>query len=148
MKTVMCFGTFDILHPGHLHYLQQAKKYGDYLIVVIARDETKWRQRKSIIFNEQERRQLISSLSMVNEAVWGYPHNHLRIIIKKKPEVLCLGYDHSISEKTLAYKLARYGLHPIIRRISPYHPWQYQSSRLRRLLLQKPQPFPLGSDTK
>ncbi|HLC71304.1 MAG TPA: adenylyltransferase/cytidyltransferase family protein, partial [Candidatus Nanoarchaeia archaeon] len=38
MKTVMCFGTFDILHPGHLHYLQQAKKYGDYLMVVIARD--------------------------------------------------------------------------------------------------------------
>ena len=138
MKTVMCFGTFDILHPGHLHYLQQAKKYGDYLIVVIARDETKWRQRKSIIFNEQERRQLISSLSMVNEAVWGYPHNHLRIIIKKKPKVLCLGYDHLISEKTLAYKLAQHHFYPKIVRISSYHPRQYKSSRFKRLLPQKP----------
>ena len=40
MKTVMCAGTFDTIHPGHLYFLSEAKKYGDKLIVVVARDET------------------------------------------------------------------------------------------------------------
>ncbi|MCD4694128.1 adenylyltransferase/cytidyltransferase family protein, partial [bacterium] len=38
MIKVMCFGTFDNLHLGHLFYLKEAKKFGDYLVVVIARD--------------------------------------------------------------------------------------------------------------
>ena len=36
---VMCFGTFDKLHPGHRYYLSESKKQGDYLIVVVARDQ-------------------------------------------------------------------------------------------------------------
>lgn len=39
-KIVMAFGTFDVFHPGHEYYLTQAKKYGDILIVVVARDKT------------------------------------------------------------------------------------------------------------
>ena len=39
MKKVMTFGSFDVLHKGHEHYLKEAKSYGDYLIVVVARDE-------------------------------------------------------------------------------------------------------------
>ncbi|MHA1679090.1 MAG: adenylyltransferase/cytidyltransferase family protein, partial [Promethearchaeota archaeon] len=38
-KKVLCFGTFDILHPGHVSFLKQARKYGNYLVVVVARDE-------------------------------------------------------------------------------------------------------------
>jgi len=40
MKKVMAAGTFDLLHPGHIDFLKQAKKEGDYLIIVIATDET------------------------------------------------------------------------------------------------------------
>ena len=39
-KVVMAFGTFDVYHPGHAHYLQEAKSYGDQLVVVVARDDT------------------------------------------------------------------------------------------------------------
>jgi FAD synthetase len=39
-RVVMTFGTFDLLHPGHLHYLSEAKKLGDYLITIVARDAT------------------------------------------------------------------------------------------------------------
>jgi FAD synthetase len=39
-KTVMTFGTFDRLHPGHEYYLSEARKYGDCLITVVARDKT------------------------------------------------------------------------------------------------------------
>ena len=64
----MCFGTFDLLHLGHLNYFQQAKKYGNYLIVVIARDQTKKDQHKETIFTEQERLELVRNLKMVDEA--------------------------------------------------------------------------------
>ena len=40
MKKVMCAGTFDIVHKGHIYFLEQAKKFGDYLVVVVARDST------------------------------------------------------------------------------------------------------------
>ena len=40
MTTVMCFGTFDTLHPGHLYFLRECRRYGDNLVVVIARDAT------------------------------------------------------------------------------------------------------------
>ena len=39
MKKVMAFGSFDILHDGHKHYLKEAKSFGDYLVVIVARDE-------------------------------------------------------------------------------------------------------------
>ena len=80
MKTVMCFGTFDVLHLGHLFYLKEAKKHGDYLIVVVARNETKQQQRKKMVFSEEERRALLQQLKVVDEAVLGYPDDHLRII--------------------------------------------------------------------
>src|SRR3989344_5692230 len=122
MKTVMCFGTFDILHLGHLNYFQQAKQYGDYLIVVIARDTTKRDQEKMTIFNEEERRALVASQKIVDEAVLGYPGDHYRIIGEKKPEVICLGYDHPVSERELQEELARRGLYPEIKRMNAYHP--------------------------
>jgi FAD synthetase len=114
MTTVMCFGTFDLLHLGHLDYFKQAKKYGDRLLVVVARDKTKQDEKKTPIFTESERKQLVSALEIVDEAVLGYPGNHLKIIQEKKPDVLCLGYDHPINEKELAERLLKLRLYPKI----------------------------------
>lgn len=131
MKKVMCFGTFDILHLGHLHYFHQAKKHGDYLIVVIARDKTKKDQKKRILFSEQERRELVGSLKIVDEAVLGYPGNHFRIIREKKPDIICLGYDHPVQEEVVRKTLARFGLYPKIYRMKPYKVRTQQSTLLR-----------------
>src|SRR3989338_1051249 len=120
MKTVMCFGTFDLLHLGHLNYFQQAKKHGDYLIVVIARDKTKQDEKKEIIFSEKERMELVKGLKVVDEVVLGYPGDHFKIIQEKKPEVIFLGYDHKIDEKILAQKLKERGLEPVIKRAKPF----------------------------
>lgn len=120
MKKIMCFGTFDILHLGHLSYFKQAKEYGDYLIVVIARDRTKAQQKKEILFYEQERLELIQSLSLVDEAVLGDEQDHFKIIEEKKPDVLCLGYDHPTQEEELKRKLADRGLFPVIKRMKGY----------------------------
>ena len=135
MKKVMCFGTFDLLHLGHLHYFKEAKKNGDYLIVVIARDVTKKKQKKEILFSEKERLELIQNLSLVDEAVLGYPDDHYRIIEEKKPHVLCLGYDQRIDEKKLAEALAKRGLFPLIKRISPYRTKKHKTSLLRERVL-------------
>ena len=137
MKTVMCFGTFDILHLGHIHYFQQAKKHGDYLIVVIARDKTKQKQKKSTIFSERERVSLIKHLRLVDEVVLGYPDNHFRIIKEKKPDVICLGYDHLITERHLSQALAALDLHPVIKRLKPYKPKTQKSTKLKKIILRR-----------
>ena len=134
-KIVMCFGTFDLLHLGHLHYLKQAKKQGDYLIVVLARDKTKKDQEKPTLFSEKERLELIQSLRIVDKAVLGNQGNHFKIIKEFNPGVICLGYDHKISESELQEKLSALGLRPKIKRISSYRPNQQKSSLLKELIL-------------
>ena len=132
MKTVMCFGTFDLLHLGHLHYLQQAKKHGDYLIVVIARDTTKKQQKKRTVFNEKERQQLIQSLKIVDEAVLGNSDDHFKIIRERRPDVICLGYDHALAIKELQERLAQHYFFPKIVRLHAYKPKAQKSTLLKK----------------
>jgi FAD synthetase len=133
MKRVMCFGTFDLLHLGHLNYFKQAKQHGQILIVVIARDKTK--QNKTV-FTEQERQELIQSLDLVDEAVLGYLDNHFKIIKEKKPDIICLGYDHPITETELSEKLLKLRLYPKIIRAKAYKPENQKSSKIKNLILE------------
>lgn len=133
-KTVMCFGTFDLLHLGHLSYLEQAKKHGDYLIVVLARDVTKKKQNKPIIFSEKERLKLIQGLKVVDKAVLGDRKNHFKIFQTHNPDVICLGYDHKIKEAQLQQELFKLGLTPKIVRINSYRPHKHKSTNIRKLL--------------
>ena len=135
MKKVMCFGTFDLLHLGHLNYFQQAKRYGDHLTVVIARDVTKKKQNKDVLFTEEERLKLIQNIRIVDEAVLGYPDNHFRIIEEKTPDVICLGYDHKVDEQEIKIKLASLNLYPIIKRMKPYDPEKHKSTLLKEKVL-------------
>jgi FAD synthetase len=137
MTTVMCFGTFDLLHLGHLDYFKQAKKYGDTLIVVIARDVTKKSEAKEPIFAENERKELVNALEIVDDAVLGYPDNHLKIIMEKKPDVLCLGYDHPVNEKELAERLLKLHLYPRIVRCKGYKEEKHKSGRIKEKVLKR-----------
>ena len=132
MTTIMCFGTFDLLHPGHLNYFEQAKKHGDYLIVVIARDHTKAQMGKKMMFSEQERLHLVQSLKIVDKAVLGYPDNHFKIIQQEQPDILCLGYDQTVAEKELKQNVAKLNLYPEIKRMKAYQPHIYKSSLLKK----------------
>lgn len=136
-KKVMCFGTFDLLHLGHLNYFKQAKRYGDYLIIVVARDKTKKDQKKTTVFTEKERLKLIQSLKIVDEAVLGYQENHFKIIQEKKPGIICLGYDHSIKETYLSEELMKLNLCPQILRMKPFRSESNKSSKIRNLILKK-----------
>jgi len=125
-KTVMCFGTFDRPHPGHISCLKQAREYGESLIVVVARDvnvkKIKGRLPRK---NEQERLEEIKKIKFINRAVLGQIKNKYNIIIKYKPDVICLGYDQGVCETEL--KTVFKGE---IIRLKPYKEELYKSSKL------------------
>ena len=51
MKRVITYGTFDLLHYGHINLLRRARQMGDYLIVALSTDEFNWREKqKNVIF--------------------------------------------------------------------------------------------------
>ncbi|MBS7606459.1 MAG: adenylyltransferase/cytidyltransferase family protein [Candidatus Bathyarchaeia archaeon] len=105
-KIVLAEGTFDLLHYGHVYYLTNAKKLGGEnakLIVIVARDKTveRLKGRKPII-PEEQRRAIVESLKVVDEAILGYEEMDMaRVIEKIKPDIIALGYDKEDVEKRL-----------------------------------------------
>ena len=141
---VMCMGTFDILHPGHLDYFRQAKEYGDYLVVVVARDSNVIKEGKKLRFGEKERHARVAEQQIVNKAVLGNEGDKLKIVEQEKPDVVCLGYDQKVDEKRLKEALAQRGIMPRIVRAKAYFPEKYKSSllRLSNSLTHDHQPYP------
>ena len=105
-KKVMCFGTFDLLHLGHINLLKQAKKHGNHLIVIVARDVNVVGKHK-IVHAEDDRLELIKTLNLVDEAFLGDKKDKLKPILKIKPDIICLGYDQEIDEIKLKEILAK-----------------------------------------
>jgi len=93
-------GTFDLLHLGHVRYLEEAKKAGGpnaKLIVIVARDATVEKRRGTKpIMSENQRRALVGSLKVVDEAILGYEDFDIEKVIEKiNPNIIALGYDRS-----------------------------------------------------
>lgn len=105
-KIVLASGVFDLLHLGHVKFLEAAKKAGgkySKLIVIVARDCTveKIKGRKPII-PENQRCRLINSLKVVDEAILGYESLDIEEVIKKiKPELIVLGHDQKVMKKNV-----------------------------------------------
>lgn len=67
MKKVITYGTFDLLHYGHVNLLQRAKELGDYLIVAVSTDEFNWnKKQKKCYFSYEERKRLVESIRYVD----------------------------------------------------------------------------------
>ena len=67
MKKVITYGTFDLLHAGHINLLRRAKELGDYLIVVVSTDEFNWNEkRKKCYFSYEERKKLVEAVLYVD----------------------------------------------------------------------------------
>lgn len=76
MKRVITYGTFDLLHYGHINLLRRAKQYGDYLIVALSTDDFNWNQkRKKCYFSFDKRKALFEAIRYVDlvipEESWG-----------------------------------------------------------------------------
>lgn len=69
MTRILAHGTFDIIHYGHVKYLEKAKSFGDYLIVYVTSDKLAIKNGKNPFFNEDIRMKMISSLKVVDEVI-------------------------------------------------------------------------------
>ena len=98
MDIVMAQGTFDVIHPGHIKYLEESSKKGDKLVVVIARD-SRVEERKDLAFNEEERRKIVESLEAVDEAVLGSKGDIYTTVKQISPNIITLGHDQHHSEE-------------------------------------------------
>lgn len=108
---VMAGGSFDIIHPGHLETLEQARSLGDSLIVSVARDSTfRKNKKREPEHNEELRRRLVSSLRAVDAAVLGSETDILETTMLLRPDIVALGYDQTHSEKAIQDELSKRGL--------------------------------------
>jgi cytidyltransferase-like protein len=120
-KIVLAGGVFDIIHPGHIHTLTAAKALGDVLVVAIATDKTAQKMKKMTPLHNQELRcELVSSLSMVDEAIVGHEEDIFETVKEIKPDIIALGYDQIHQEKFISDGCKRISLDvEIVRLQSP-----------------------------
>lgn len=102
-KVVLASGVFDLLHLGHVRFLEDAKKAGGAnakLVVIIAKDTTVERIKgRKPIMSEDQRLALVKSLRVVDEALLGYEGLEIGEVIDKiKPDVIALGWDQEEME--------------------------------------------------
>ncbi|MAP59271.1 MAG: FAD synthase [Euryarchaeota archaeon] len=115
MKRVMAVGVFDLLHAGHLHYLEQAKSLGGHLTVVIAHDDTVRKRKHEPVTNHDLRRRMVEGLKPVDQAVIGNPPEVpiFDILPEVKPDIIALGYDQEHAEDSIKNKLNQLGFENI-----------------------------------
>lgn len=130
---IMVFGTFDIVHKGHVHFFGQARKLAKnpFLIVSIARDANVTRIKgKKPVHNERLRLQTVKKNTLVDRVVLGAMHNYLAHIVKEKPGIIALGYDQKNYTEGLREKLAQKGLAVKVVKLKPHRPHIYKTSKL------------------
>jgi FAD synthetase len=129
-RKVLVFGTFDIFHKGHLHFLGQAKKHGNILTVVVARDRTVREVKGKLPKNkEKDRLKKIKASEIADRVVLGSLGDKYKVIKNIRPDVICLGYDQRAYVDKLAEKLFALGMKNVrIERLKAYQPKKYKSS--------------------
>lgn len=130
----MVFGTFDMLHEGHLDLFRQARALSEdvRLIVSVARDSAVARVKGVAARHpEDERLARVRACTLVDEAVLGDESGYIAHISAARPDIIALGYDqegeyvHSLEED-----LRKAGLAPRIVRLKPHMPDVYKTSKL------------------
>ena len=113
-KTVLATGAFDLLHYGHLDFLEEAKRAGGKnarLIVIVARDKTvEARKGKRPVVPEDQRRALVEALKPVDDAILGFEDmNYEAVIERLEPDIIAVGYDQSDIKRSVEEIIARKG---------------------------------------
>jgi FAD synthetase len=141
-KVVLASGVFDLLHLGHVKFLEEAKKAGGKdaeLLVIIARDSTveKNKGRKPIM-PENQRRALVESLKVVDEAVLGFEEFDIGDVIERiKPDVIALGYDQADMEKHVQEYVDKHKLNVKVVRIGKFEEDALDSSsKIRQKIIE------------
>lgn len=127
MTRVLALGVFDILHLGHLYYLNQAKNLGDELIVVVASDSNTRFIMGEPVFPEQVRLEIIKTLKPVDQAILNNGRDLYKVIQDLEPDIIALGYNQKFDILKMKKELAKIGLNAKVKRL-PKHPNSLLSS--------------------
>ncbi len=135
MSKVLIFGTFDIVHAGHIHMFKQAREYGDYLAVCVSRDINAEKIKGETLFhNEQERFDFLKNIKIIDEVLLGSldsPYHNISIV---KPDIIALGYDQKMYVDNLEDAITSLGLESQIVRLSPYFENRFKSAKLKKYI--------------
>ena len=112
MVRVLAVGVFDLLHAGHLHYLEQAKSLGDHLVVVVAHDDTVRKRKHEPVTGQELRCRMVAGLKPVDESLIGNPPDVpiFDILPVIKPDIIALGYDQEHAEERIRAALNERGM--------------------------------------
>lgn len=141
-KIVLASGVFDLLHLGHVRFLEDARKAGGRnaeLVVIIARDSTvEKRKGERPIMPENQRCALVESLKVVDCAILGFKDFDMgKVIEKLKPDVIAVGYDQEGVEGSLRKYIEERGLKIQIARIGKFGEDELNSSsKIKRKIIE------------
>jgi len=140
--TVVATGTFDIIHPGHIRYLKEAKKLGTELVVIVAREKNVKHKPKPVI-PEEQRRKVVEAIKYVDKAILGDEKDIFKPIQEIKPDIIALGYDQHFDEKWLENELRKRGLKTKVVRINAKEDCELCSTAkiIRKILNMKDKEF-------
>ncbi len=132
-KKILIAGTFDIIHAGHIFFINEAAKLGDvYVIVSTDKNAERFKGQKPIV-PENQRLEVVQGLKNVKVAKLGRPDNDtLRTVEEFKPDIILLGPDQKYDIDMLREGLFKKGLdHIIVKRLETYYDkYNLHSSRL------------------
>ena len=118
MTRVVAQGTFDIIHPGHVHYLSEAKSMGDHLHVILARSTNVTHKTPPVVPGPQ-RVAVVEALDPVDHARLGHPEDIFIPIQEIDPDIIVLGHDQHHDEAAIESALADRDIDCAVRRGSP-----------------------------
>ena len=142
-RVVLASGVFDLLHLGHVKFLEEAKRAGGEnakLVVIVARDSTvKDTKGRKPIMPENQRRALVESLRVVDVAVLGIEDFDVGEVIERvKPDVIALGYDQVDMEQRVREYVNRHGLNVNVVRVGKFeNDDMNSSSKIREKIVAK-----------
>lgn len=120
-RAVIALGTFDVLHPGHLHYLREAAERGDRLHVILAR-RSNVTHKPEPVCPDRQRAEMVAALDVVDEAVVGHPDDYYVPIERIDPDEIVLGYDQHHDAEAVRAGLADRGIDATVSRASAREP--------------------------
>ncbi|GAB7093653.1 adenylyltransferase/cytidyltransferase family protein [Halolamina litorea] len=114
-------GTFDLIHPGHVHYLREAASVADELHVIVARDPNVT-HKESPVLPARQRRDVVDAIDAVAEAHLGHESDIFVPIERIDPDVIVLGYDQHHDEEAVQAALDERGIDCEVTRAGPREP--------------------------
>ena len=127
MKKVIVFGSFDPLHKGHVDFFKQAKKLGDFLTIVVARDSNIRELKKhEPMLDEEKRLKQVRKAGLADRVILGGAGDY-KVLESEKPDIIALGYDQVVPDP-LKNRINKYK----IVTLKPYKSEIYKSSLIKQ----------------